>query len=142
MNIGEAARSTGLKPDVIRFYERRGVVPAPGRSANGYRDYTERHLASLRFAKGLRDLDLPLNEVAAAVRALHDATCGDLRRTIQTSVTAAITAIDDRVVALRRTGKQLRTLRSGLSKMDPRRDPIPGITPCECVRLVVRRRAR
>ena len=142
MRIGEAGRATGLTPDTIRFYERRGVVPAPVRSGNGYRDYTERHLSSLRFARGLRDLDLPLDQVAAAVRALHDGTCGEVRRSIQVSVDATISTVEERLVFLQRTRKQLRGLRAGLAKMHPRRDAIPGVTPCECVRLVVRRRAR
>jgi DNA-binding transcriptional MerR regulator len=136
MKIGEAARSTGLSPDAIRFYERRGVVPPPSRSANGYRDYTASHLAALRFARGLRDLDLPLDQVAAAARALHDGTCGDVRRSVEASVDATIKVIDERLAVLRQTARQLRELRSGLAKMNPRCGAIPGITPCDCARLV------
>ncbi len=60
MNIQEAAHRSGLSADTIRFYERKGVLPRPPRGANGYRQYTEEHVATLEFARGLRDLNLPL----------------------------------------------------------------------------------
>jgi DNA-binding transcriptional MerR regulator len=37
--IGELARRTGVSRDTLRFYERRGLLPAPARQANGYRLY-------------------------------------------------------------------------------------------------------
>ena len=71
MNISEASRASGLSADTIRFYERREVVPAPGRLANGYRDCTDRHVATLRLAGGLKDLGMPLTDIAAMVRLAH-----------------------------------------------------------------------
>ena len=39
MRISELAKAAGVHVQTIRFYERRGQLPAPSRSYGGYRDY-------------------------------------------------------------------------------------------------------
>ncbi len=39
LTIGQLARATGVPAKTIRYYEQVGVLPAPGRSAAGYRQY-------------------------------------------------------------------------------------------------------
>ena len=58
MRIGTLANRLGTTPHAIRFYERRGLLPAPGRSGNRYREYTEKIKTGsvLEIAKVLRDL--------------------------------------------------------------------------------------
>ena len=41
MKIGEVAAGAGVSIDTVRFYERRGVLPEPERTASGYRTYTD-----------------------------------------------------------------------------------------------------
>jgi DNA-binding transcriptional MerR regulator len=142
MNISDASQASGLSADTIRFYERRCVVPGPARSANGYRDYTERHVEALRFAKGLKDLGLPLSDVAVMIRLAHDGTCGDLRGAILASVDETAQHLDERLRVLRYTKRQLAALRAGLEKMSSKRSTIPGVMPCACVDLVGRTRRR
>ncbi len=40
MRIGQLAQSVGVDTQTIRFYERQGLLPPPGRQENGYRVYT------------------------------------------------------------------------------------------------------
>ena len=40
MRIGELAVASGTTTKTLRFYEEAGLLPAPERTANGYRDYT------------------------------------------------------------------------------------------------------
>lgn len=136
MNIARAARESGLSIDTIRYYERRGVLPRPVRLANRYRDYDETHLAALRLAHGLRELQLPLDRVALIVRVAHDATCGEVRQALAASVEDAVTHVDARIAALRRTRDRLRSIRDGIRSMSAGSRRIPGLTPCACVRLV------
>ncbi len=136
MNIQQAARETGLTADTIRYYERRGVLPPPIRSKNGYRDYTEPHLASLRLARGLRELELPLDRVALIVGVAHDASCGDVRRALDGSIRDTLAQIDERIEKLQHTRTRLRAIRKGIRSMAPESERVPGITPCACVRLV------
>jgi DNA-binding transcriptional MerR regulator len=53
LRSGELARRCGISPDTLRFYERRGLLPAPPRSVNGYRRYpaaAERRVLTIRRA--------------------------------------------------------------------------------------------
>lgn len=64
MRIGTLAGRLGTTPHAIRFYERRGLLPAPGRSTNRYREYGEADAERLRLLIGLRQLDIPLDQAA------------------------------------------------------------------------------
>ena len=55
MNIGDAAKSTGLPVKTIRYYEDIGLVTA-GRSANGYRTFDDSTVHKLRFIGRARSL--------------------------------------------------------------------------------------
>jgi arsenate reductase (thioredoxin) len=58
MRIAELARAAGIAPSAVRWYESVGILPAPARGANGYRDYREADLARLRLVVSLRRLGL------------------------------------------------------------------------------------
>ena len=62
MRISTFARRAGLSPSGVRWYESAGVLPSPGRRANGYREYTEADLARLRLILTLRRLGVTPNE--------------------------------------------------------------------------------
>lgn len=64
MRIGIIAERLGTTRDAIRFYERRGFLPVPERTGNGYRQYTDGDVERLRLLVGLRQLDLPLDQAA------------------------------------------------------------------------------
>ena len=58
MRIAELARRAGVAPSAVRWYEQEGVLPAPPRRDNGYREYAEDDLARLRLVVALRRLGL------------------------------------------------------------------------------------
>ncbi len=58
MRISELARRAGIAPSAIRWYEQAGVLPAPPRRDNGYREYSDTDLARLRLVVALRRLGL------------------------------------------------------------------------------------
>ena len=64
MRIGELAQRSGVAVETIRFYEAQGLLPAPLRLENNYRNYTRRHLARLHFIRHCRLLDMSLEEIA------------------------------------------------------------------------------
>ena len=139
MNIGEVAKASSLTPDTIRFYEKRGILPPPPRLANGYRHYTEEHVATLRLAKGLRELELPLGEVAPILTVAHDGTCGEIRESMTKTFTRALSGLDHRIEELEEARDHLASLLQGLEKMRPRDVTVPGVNACECVQMVARR---
>ena len=62
MKINEVEQAIGITKKNIRFYEDEGLL-TPSRSANGYRDYSEADLATLRQIKLFRKLDIPIEEI-------------------------------------------------------------------------------
>jgi DNA-binding transcriptional MerR regulator len=136
MNIKQAADASGVDPDTIRFYERSGVLPRPPRSANGYRDYSEAHLATLQLVRGLRHLGLSLEEMQRMAAVSHDVTCGELRSTLMEELRHAAEETARRIQELEHTRRHVERLLSGLERMRPRERRVPGSSPCGCVRLV------
>ena len=67
MRIGELANAVGLPSQTIRFYERKGLLPAPERGANGYRTYDESTLARLQFVQASQAAGLTLAEIGTII---------------------------------------------------------------------------
>lgn len=68
--IGRLAKETGCKITTIRYYERIGLLPAPGRSAGNTRLYNTTHRKRLGFIQHCRELGFS----QAAIRELLELT--------------------------------------------------------------------
>ena len=64
MHIAQLEAALELSRSSIRFYEKEGLL-TPERLDNGYRDYSEEDLETLRRIKLLRALGLPLEDIKA-----------------------------------------------------------------------------
>jgi DNA-binding transcriptional MerR regulator len=96
--IGDIADRLKLNPRTIRYYERIGILPNPGRTESGYRVYTEKTIERLQFI-------LKLDEIKE-ILLLYDkgqVPC-DCTRTI---INNKIIEIEDKIAALTSLKSQL-----------------------------------
>lgn len=71
MNIGEAAKATGLPAKTIRYYEDIGLVGAL-RSENGYRRFGDQEIHKLRFVQRARSLGFGVEDCRALLSLYED----------------------------------------------------------------------
>lgn len=72
LTIGTLARAAGVNVETVRYYQRRGLMPRPGRH------YTPEQLARLRFIRRAQELGFTLKEIDELLR-LDGAACGAAR---------------------------------------------------------------
>ena len=84
MRIGTLAEQLGTTPHAIRFYERRGLLPAPARSDNQYREYSDADVERLRLLIGLRQLDIPLETAADLATMCAAGRCDEVSDELRT----------------------------------------------------------
>ncbi|RME86246.1 MAG: heavy metal-responsive transcriptional regulator [Caldilineae bacterium] len=108
MLIHELAARTGVSAKTIRYYESIGLLPAPRRLPNGYRDYDESDVGRLRLVAGSRRLGLSLDEIGEllSMRDQGVAPC----RTLLDLLAAKADEISERIRELQRLEGELRRL--------------------------------
>ena len=67
MNIGAAAKASGVSAKMIRHYEQVGLLPAAARTEAGYRQYDGSDVHTLRFIRQSRDLGFSIPEIGELV---------------------------------------------------------------------------
>jgi len=93
MHIGRVAKTIGVTPDAIRFYERKALLPRPPRTQGGFREYGEGDVETLAFIRRVQGLGFKLSEIrrllelrenrlqpCAPVRQRLEAKLADVRR--------------------------------------------------------------
>jgi Cu(I)-responsive transcriptional regulator len=63
MNIGEAARLSGVSAKMVRHYESLGLLPQVARTEAGYRQYGPAEVHTLRFIRRARELGFSMAEI-------------------------------------------------------------------------------
>jgi MerR family transcriptional regulator, mercuric resistance operon regulatory protein len=108
MRIGQVAAASGVTVEAVRFYERRGLLPAPARTGGGYRDYPDQVIGVVRFVKHAQQLGFTLDDIDGM---LHLAAGGpddcDTVRELTEAKIDQVTQKIDRLEAMRTALGQL-----------------------------------
>ncbi len=104
LTIGELAEQAKVHVETLRYYERRGLIEQPPRSASNYRLYPENAVRRVRFIKRAQELGFSLNDVKEllSLRAAPEAECGEVRRHAE----AKIADINAKIHALMGSGQK------------------------------------
>lgn len=106
MHIGSVARTTGLTPDAIRFYERTALLPRPTRTEGGFRQYGESDIETLAFIRRVQGLGFKLSEIRSLLnlRGSRLQPCAPVRRGLQ----AKLADVRRKLADLRKLEHELR----------------------------------
>jgi MerR family transcriptional regulator, copper efflux regulator len=108
LTIGEVAEQANVHMETLRYYERRGLVARPPRSASNYRRYPEDTVRRVRFIKRAQELGFSLNDIQEllSLRADSEAGCAEVRACAE----AKMKDIDAKIGALTAMKYALSTL--------------------------------
>jgi Hg(II)-responsive transcriptional regulator len=120
LTIGEVAEQANVHMETLRYYERRGLVARPPRSASNYRRYPEDAVRRVRFIKRAQELGFSLNDIKEllSLRADPEAGCAEVRACAE----AKIKDIDAKIGALTAMKYALSTLVAECSGEGPLSD--------------------
>ena len=117
VQIGDLAKLCGVPTQTIRFYERRGLLPEPGRQPNGYRRYDKTSIERLAFIRRAQSAGLTLAEIRDVldVRAEGRAPCSHVSQLL----TSKLSEVEDRIGELGVLRNELTALVDRSRRLDP-----------------------
>jgi MerR family transcriptional regulator, copper efflux regulator len=107
MNVGDAARLSGLPAKTIRYYEDIGLI-SPSRADNGYRDYSKEDIHRLAFLRRARGLGFSIDDCRQLMDLYRDR--GRASHDVREIASAHVAAIAEKV-------RELESMRSTLQKL-------------------------
>jgi MerR family transcriptional regulator, gold-responsive activator of gol and ges genes len=108
MNIGQAAKASGVSAKMIRYYEQIGLIPEADRRSSGYRDYSDSDVHMLRFIRRARDLGFSVAVIEDLLGLWRDQSrqSAEVKRVAQ----AHIAELERKIRGLREMADTLTTL--------------------------------
>jgi DNA-binding transcriptional MerR regulator len=104
MRIGEVAERAGVNIETLRYYERRGLLPAPVRGPGGHRSYDDEAVRFVRAIKETQSLGFTLAEIEEYLRLIQRQSPSAAMRG---RVAAKIGEVDAKIASLRRVRDEL-----------------------------------
>ena len=105
---GKLAKSSGVHPETIRYYEQNGLIPVPARSESNYRLFDQDSVERVHFIKRAQSVGFSLDEIRLLLSLKYavDATCEPVRQLAQEK----LVELDHKIHAL----QMMKTLLDGL----------------------------
>lgn len=127
----EVARQTGVSPDSLRHYERKGLLPLPARTAAGYRRYGPEAVERVRLIRRALRIGFSLNELAQVLR--ERARGAPPCRKVRALVAERLDGLEARLEELSELRDELRNL---IAEWDERLALTPEGAPARLLELL------
>jgi len=111
------AERTGVGARTIRYYESFGLLPEPGRTPSGYREYDDDAAERLQFVRDAQTTGLSLAEIKSVLE-LKDVGARSCDHT-RTLIERHLAEIDDQLARLQIARRQLLELAERARGLDP-----------------------
>jgi redox-sensitive transcriptional activator SoxR len=105
VRVGDVAARAGVNVETLRYYERRGLLPAPEREPSGHRRYGEETVRLLRAIKEAQAVGFTLAEIDEYLRAARRSRSPS--EELRVRMAAKIDEIDRRIAGLQRMREEL-----------------------------------
>ena len=105
-SIGQLAKNAGVPVSTVRYYERRELLKADGRTEGNYRQYGEPALERLRFIRSAQAIGFTLDDIGALL-GLQDGSanaCAEVQRLVE----ARIAEVERRLKEIRQVRRILK----------------------------------
>ena len=119
LRIAEVADRSGFSTATLRYYEQVDLLPAPPRTASGYRAYDESVLARLAFIARAKQLGCTLDEVAELMPAWDSGACPPVQDGLRKLAAAKLTGARARMDELRAFTADLGRILATLGRHTP-----------------------
>ena len=129
LTVGQLAHATGVSAKTIRYYEQVGVLPAPHRSATGYRQYSRHDVNRLLFMRRARALGLSLANLKALTAELDSGECLTMRPRLHALVTEQLRTVQQQIVEFQLLERQLAQVLQRLQTAAP----VQHADGCRCL---------
>ena len=106
MRIGKLAKSTGTSVELIRHYEKIGLLAKAQRSPSDQRLYRDSHLRQLQVIRQLRKLDFSLKEIALLFEYQLDSS-HHTKKEVKTLVNRHVAKLDELLESISTTRNYL-----------------------------------
>jgi len=118
LTISHLARQAGVNLETVRYYERRGLLPRPPRSAAGYRLFPAEAARRLRFIRRAQELGFSLTEIGdlLSLRVSRGTTSRDIRARANAKI-ADIAAKIKSLESMKKTLRKLTTVCDGCAPL-------------------------
>ncbi len=117
LTIGALAHAAGVGVETIRFYERKGLVPAPPRTPARYRQYPRDTVDRVKFIRRAQGLGFALREISELLDLRVDevAACGP----VEAQAREKLEQVHGKIEELRRMETALQRLVEACEAREP-----------------------
>ncbi len=127
LTIGQLAKAAEVNVETIRYYQRRRLLPDPGKPAGGFRRYSPALVRRVRFVKRAQAIGFTLQEIAALLDLDDARACAETR-----ALAARKLASIDRKLA------DLAAMREALAALIRQCDAAGSARPCPIIGVLNR----